>query len=169
MAKYLCLCLLAFVSLAIMISGTWLTANIFWELGPLIEDGYQIIGVDEIKREIFLGLKLAILPLPACLSFGLFFSVCTRSAIQAVSLALGTGLLLDIFKSALGNLQHYIFFSFQPSLIDHSYLKDVQRIVSGFSDVLIDDRIHQLNLIVPLPEAFILLIITIIVIHRRNL
>jgi ABC-type transport system involved in multi-copper enzyme maturation permease subunit len=169
MAKYFFLCILAFLSLVILLSGTWLTANLFWDLGPLIEDGYQIIGVEEIKREIYQGLKLALLPLPACLSFGLLFSVCARSAIQAVCLALGAGLLLDVFKPALGDLQHYIFFSFQPSLIDHSYLKDVQRIVSGFSDVLIDDRIHQLNLIVPFPEALLFLIITIIVIHRRNL
>ena len=92
-----------------------------------------------------------------------------RSAIQAVSLALGAGLFLDIFKSAFGDVQHLIFSSFQPSLIDHSYLNDVQRIVSGYSDVLIDDRIHQLNLWVPIPEALLFLLITLIVIHRRNL
>ncbi len=168
-AKYLSLCLLTFLSVIITLLCTWLAANLLWSLGPLIEDGYQIIGVDEIIREIFLGLKLALLPLPACLAFGLLFSVCARSAIQAVSLSLGTGLILDIFKPVLGNFQHYIFCSFQPSLIDHSYLSDVQRIVSGYSDVFMDDRIHQLNLWVPIPEALIFLLITLIVINRRNL
>ena len=123
----------------------------------------------EINKEIILGLKLALLPLPACLAFGLVFSVCARSAMQAVSLAIGAGLLLDIFKSAFGDLRHFIFSSFQPSLIDHSYLKDVQRIVSGYSDVMLDDRIHQLNLWVPIPEALFFLFITLIVINRRNL
>ncbi|NLD37174.1 MAG: ABC transporter permease [Desulfatiglans sp.] len=168
-AKYLVLCLMAFVSILITILCTWLTAGLFWELGPVIEDGYQIICVDEIKKEIFLGLKLALLPIPACLGFGLIFSVLARSAIQAVSLAIGAGLLLDIFKSLFGRFTYFIFSSFQPALNDHSYLKDVQRIVSGYSDVLVDDRIHQLNLWVPIPEAIILLIISLIIINRRSL
>lgn len=168
-AKYVSLCLLALFSVIVTLLSTWPAANLFWDLGPLIEDGYQIIGVHEIHREIILGLKLALLPLPACLAFGLLFSVCARSAIQAVSLAIGAGLVLDIFKSMLGDFQHFIFSSFQPSLIDHSYLNDVQRIVSGYSDVLIDNRIHHLNLLVPIPEALFFLFISLIVIHRRNL
>ena len=81
-AKYVSLCLLALFSVIVTLLSTWLAANLFWDLGPLIEDGYQIIGVNEIHREIILGLKLALLPLPACLAFGLMFSVCARSAIQ---------------------------------------------------------------------------------------
>ena len=65
LAKYLTLCILASLSVILTVFITWLAANFFWDLGPLIEDGYQIIGVDEIKKEIFLGLKLALLPLPA--------------------------------------------------------------------------------------------------------
>lgn len=168
-AKYVSLCLLAFFSVMVTLLSTWLAAALFWDLGPLIEDGYQIIGVHEMHREIMLGLKLALIPLPACLAFGLLFSVCARSAIQAVSLAIGAGLFLDIFKSALGDLQHFIFSSFQPSLIDHSYLTDVQRIVSGYSDVLMDNRIHQLNLWIPIPEALFILLVTLIVTNRRNL
>lgn len=168
-SKYLSLCLLAFLSVIVTLLCTWLAANLLWDLGPLIEDGYEIIGVHEINREIILGLKLALLPLPACLAFGLMFSVFARSAMQAVCLAIGAGLFLDIFKSAFGNFQHYIFSSFQPSLIDHSYLNDVQCIVSGYSDVFIDDRIHRLNLWVPIPEALFFLIITLIIMHRRNL
>lgn len=168
-SRYLSLCVLALLSIIVTLLGTWLAANLLWDLGPLIEEGYEIIGVSEINREIILGLKLALLPLPACLAFGLMFSVFARSAMQAVSLAIGAGLFLDIFKSALGNFQYYFFSSFQPSLIDHSYLKDVQRIVSGYSDVLIDDRIHQLNLWVPVPEALLFLIITLIIMNRRNL
>lgn len=168
-SKYLSLCFLALLSVIVTLSCTWLAANLFWDLGPLIEDGYQIIGVNEINKEIILGLKLALLPLPACLAFGLLFSVCARSAVQAISLAIGAGLLLDILKSTLGNFQHFIFSSFQPALIDHSYLKDVQRIVSGYSDVFIDDRIHQLNIWVPIPEALFFLLFVLIVIHRRTL
>lgn len=168
-SKYLSMCFLALLSVLVTLSFTWLAANLFWDLGPLIEDGYQIIGVNEINKEIILGLKLALLPLPACLAFGLLFSVCARSAVQAISLAVGAGLLLDIFKSALGDFQHFIFCSFQPALIDHSYLKDVQRIVSGYSDVLMDDRICQLNMWVPIPEALFFLLLALIVIQRRNL
>ena len=161
--------LLALLSIFVTLLCAWLCADLLWDLGPVIEDGYELIGIDEINKEIILGLKLALIPFPACLAFGLLFSVFARSATQAVSMAIGAGLVLDIFKSTLGYLQHYIFSSFQPSLFDHSYLKDVQRIVSGYSDVLIDERIHQLNLWVPIPEALVFLIITLIVIHRRNL
>jgi ABC-type transport system involved in multi-copper enzyme maturation permease subunit len=169
LAKYLSLCFLSGLSIVVTLLSTWLAASLFWDLGPLIEDGYQIIGVNEINKEIILGLKLSLLPLPACLAFGLLVSVCARSAIQAISMVIGAGLLLDIFKSALGDFQYFIFSSFQPALIDHSYLRDVKQIVSGYSDVLIDNRIHQLNIWVPIPEALLFLLLTLIVVHRRNL
>ena len=57
LAKYISLCLLALFSIIITLSGTWLAANLLWDLGPLIEDGYQIIGVGEINAEIILGFK----------------------------------------------------------------------------------------------------------------
>ena len=168
-AKYVSLLVIAMISVLITLAVTWFLAGLLWELGPVIEDGYQIIDVPEIKKEIILGVRLAITPLPACIALGLLFSVISRSAIQAVSLAIGAGLILDVLKPVFGNIRYYIFSSFQPSLMDHSYLNEVHRIVCGYSDVLVDDRIHQLNLWVPIPEALFFLIITLIVINRRNL
>ncbi len=168
-AKYIILLITALVSLLITLSVTWAAAGLLWELGPVIEEGYQIIGVPEIKEEISLGLKLALIPLPASIALGLFFSVISKTAIQAISLSVGAGLILDVLKTFFENFQYYIFSSFQPSFFDNSYLNDVQRIVSGYSDVLIDERIHRLNMLVPVPEALFLFFLTLTIIKRRNL
>ena len=55
----------------------------------------------------------------------------------------------------LGDFAYYIYASFQPSLIDQSYLQDVSRLVRGYSDVLIDERVMLLNNWVPLPALLI--------------
>jgi len=168
-AKLLVLHALALLSLLALLLCGWLLATALWELGPVVEDGFEIIGEAAIREEIRRGLLLAILPLPACLALGLLISVLARSAAQALALALGLALLLDVFKGALGDGAHYVFASFQPSLLDQSYLADVARIVRGYSDVLIDPAILQLNLWLPLPQALALFALALLLIVRRRL
>lgn len=141
----------------------------FWELGPVVEDGFEIIDEAMIRQEIRSGLWLALTPLPAALSLGTLISVAARSATQAVGLAVGLALLLDVFKSAAGNTAQYVYATFQPSLIDASYLSDVARIVRGYSDVLIDPTFLQLNIWVPIPQAVVFVIVALLLIGRRRL
>jgi ABC-type transport system involved in multi-copper enzyme maturation permease subunit len=167
-AKLVQLHLTAALALALVIGTTWLLSGWLWEFGPVVEDGFELIGEREIQAEILLGLRLALLPFPAVIAFGLMISVLTSSTTQAVTAALGINLALDIFKATLGENAYYLYASFQPALIDQSYLGEVSSIVRGFSDVLIDERVLQLNTWIPLPQMLLLVLVTLLLVRRRT-
>jgi hypothetical protein len=169
LAKLCYLHLLAILSLLLVLVAAWTLSGLLWEFGAVVEDGFELIGVEEIQTEIILGLQLALLPIPAAIAFGLLVSVLAQNAVQAVSTAMGITLALDIFKTLLGNISHYIYVSYQPSLIDQSYLKEVSRLVRGYSDVLIDERVLNLNLWVPIPEMLVLVGLALFFVRRRNI
>ncbi len=169
LAKLCYLHILALTSLVLLLGVAWFLSGALWDFTAVVEDGFELIGVAEIRQEILLGLQLALLPIPAAIAFGLLISVLAQNAVQAVSIALGITLALDIFKTLLGNLSHYIYVSYQPSLIDQSYLKEVSRLVRGYSDVLIDERVLQLNLWVPLPEMLVLVAVALVIVRRREI
>jgi len=169
LAKLVHLHLLALLAIIILWFVTAATSAWFWQFGPVVEDGFELISEAEILREIALGLALALTPLPAAIAFGVLVSVCTVSATQAVTSALGITLALDIFKSVLGDVAYYLYATFQPSLLDQSYLQDVSRLVRGYSDVLINERILQLNLWVPWPQLIVFVVLALIVVQRRKL
>ena len=81
--------------------ASWCAASLFYEFAPVVEDGYEIIGVAEMRAEILVGLKLALVPLPAVVAFGIFVSTWARSAAAAVGVAFGATLGLDLFKGLL--------------------------------------------------------------------
>lgn len=168
-AKLIHLHVLAVLSLLLLILVSYGLSGLFWQFAPVVEDGFELISEAEILQEIRLGLQLAIYPIPAAIAFGLLISVSAQSATQAITTALGITLAIDIFKGLLGNFSHYIYASFQPSLIDQSYLQDVSRLVRGYSDVLIDERVQQLNTWVPLPALLIFLALIIVIVQRRKI
>ncbi len=169
LAKFAALNVFAVLSVLATLLVAVVMSLLFWEFGPVVEDGYELIGVDEIQAEIQLGLQLALIPLPASLALGLLVATATRTAIQAVAAAIGVTLSLDVFKGVLGDAAHYIYATFQPSLIDQSYLQDVARLVRGYSDVLVDPRLQQLNMLVPIPEALLFLVLALIIASRSRL
>jgi len=158
----------ALLSIGVLLLCSWWFAGLFWEYGPVVEDGFELISVAEIQTEIHSGLLLALLPLPAAIAFGLLVSVSAQSATQAVTTALGLTLAMDIFKTLLGDYGYYLYARFQPSLLDQSYLQDVSRLVRGYSDVLIDERMHQLNLWVPLPTLLVFIILALIIVRVKK-
>lgn len=168
-AKLIHLHILAILSLLLLLGISFLLSGMLWEYGAIVEDGFELISEQEIQEEIRLGLYLALLPLPAAIAFGLLVSVSAQSATQAVSTALGITLLIDIFKGLFGDFSNYLYASFQASLIDQSYLQSVSRIVRGYSDVLIDDHVLQLNMWVPLPALLLFLSVTLWLVQRRNI
>lgn len=161
--------IIALLSLLLMLVMATAASAWFWEFGPVVEDGYELIGSREIREEFRLGLTLALLPLPAAISFATLIAVLSRTATQAVTTALGATLALDIFKGMLGNASQYLYATFQPSLIDQSYLNDVSRLVRGYSDVLLDPSFLQLNQWVPLPQMLLFLLLSLVLITRRRL
>jgi len=169
LAKLLTVFLLALATLGLMSAAIGIITAMLWDFGPVVEDGYELISSAEIRTEVALGLRLAIIPLPAALAFGLLVSVLAQSATQAVTSALGITLAMDIFKGVLGERAYYLYASFQPSLIDQSYLQDVSRLVRGYSDVMIDNRVLQLNEWVPFPEALMFIVLALLIVRRKTL
>jgi ABC-type transport system involved in multi-copper enzyme maturation permease subunit len=169
LAKLLHLHLLALLSLLLLIAVSYGLSGSLWQFGAIIEDGFELISEAEIRQEIALGLRLALLPIPASIAFGLLVSVTANSATQAVTAALGITLAMDIFKAMLGDFAYYLYASFQPSLLDQSYLQQVSRIVRGYSDVLVDDRVMQLNQWVPFPALLVFVALALWVIQRRKI
>ncbi len=168
-AKLIHLHLLALLSVLLLLTVSYFLGSMLWEYGAIVEDGFELISEPEIQREIILGLQLALLPIPAAIAFGLLVSVSAQSATQAVTTALGITLAIDIFKGLLGNWANYIYASFQPSLIDQSYLQSVSRLVRGYSDVLIDDRVLQLNMWAPLPALLLFFAAALWIVQRRKI
>jgi len=167
-AKLIHLHVLATLSVLLSLLAAWLLAGVFWEYGAVVEDGFELIGEDQIRAEIGTGLRLALIPLPAAIAFGLLVSVCAQSATQAVTTALGITLAIDIFKALLGDFAYYLYATFQPSLLDQSYLRDVSRIVRGYSDVLIEQRLLELNTWVPFPALILFFGITLWVVRVKK-
>lgn len=157
------------LSVVLMLLIILLVANGLWEFGPVVEDGYELIGTQEIHAEIRLGLILALMPLPTAIALGMLVSVSTSSATQAITAALGLTLALDIFKGLMGDVSDYLYVSYQASLINASYLSDVSRLVQGFSDVMIDPAALQLNQWAPWPQMLVLVIASLIVVQYRKL
>ena len=168
-AKLIHLHLLALLSVLLLLSTSYLLSGILWEFSAIVEDGFELISEQEIREEIWLGLRLALVPLPAAIAFGLLISVSTQSATQGVTTALGITLAIDIFKGLLGDMANYLYASFQPSLIDQSYLQSVSRIVRGYSDVLIDDSVLQLNMWVPFPALVLFFAAGLWIVQRRKI
>ena len=160
---------LALMGVGILIVSSYLLSGLLWEFGPVVEDGFELISEAEIRDEITLGLRLALTPLPAAIALGLLLSVLANTATQAVVSALGITLAMDIFKGMLGDYAYYLYASFQPALIDQSYLQDVSRLVRGYSDVLIDDRFIELNYWVPIPTLLVLVTASLIFVQTRKL
>jgi hypothetical protein len=169
LVKLTLLHLLALCSVLLLVLGSWLLSSALWELGPVIEDGYELISEGEILDEIHLGLRLALLPLPAAIAFGALLSVVAHSAMQSLSLALGLTLAFDVFKTSLGDISGYVYARFQPSLIDASYLNDVARLARGYSDVLIDERLLTLNTWIPLPTFMLFLALSLFAVRTKAL
>ena len=168
-AKLIHLHLLAVLSIILLLSSAYLLSDFLWEFGPIVEDGFELISESEIRFEIALGLELALIPLPAAIAFGLLVSICAQSATQAVTTALGITIAIDIFKGMMGDFAQYVYASFQPSLLDQSYLQDVSRLVRGYSDVLIDDRMVQLNTWVPWPTLFLFIVVSMLLIRQKKM
>lgn len=161
--------LLAVTAFLLLLLVTYASCKLFWDFGPVVEDGYELISVAEIHTEIWLGLKLALLPLPATLAFGMLVSVAAQSATQSVVSALGLLLGFDVLKGILGDAARYIFAWYQPSILDESYLSDVARLVRGYSDVLIDAELQTLNLWTPWPALLLFVVAAVVLIKGKRL
>ncbi len=169
LAKLLRLHILGVLSLGLLGLAAWAGSALIWDFGPVVEDGFELISEQEILYEIHLGLLMAVIPLPAVIGFGVLVSVAAQSATQAVTVALGATLAMDIFKALLGERAWYLYATFHPSVLDQSYLREVSRLVRGFSDVLVEDRFFIYNGWIPLVSVVVFVAAALLLVSRRGL
>ncbi len=141
-------------------------AAAFADFGPVTEEGLEIWSASDVRSELLIAVAGSLITLPAIVAFGLLVGSCARSATQSVAVALGLSIVWDMAKSSLGRAAAWGYASYQPTLVDTSYLREVGQMARGFSDFR---DVEALNFIVPLPEAALFLVLTLAVTVRRKL
>jgi ABC-type transport system involved in multi-copper enzyme maturation permease subunit len=169
LAKFTALCAIGLLSLLLVVLASSSAGAVFYKFGGVVEDGYEIFSASEVRREIALGLLAAGITLPATAALGLVVSAAARSATESAAVAIPLVLAFDVLKGLAGEVGNCIFLSFQPTLLDHSYLKEVTKLARGFSDAGYTDELMRRNLAVPLPEAVALLVVALWIVRRRKM
>ena len=141
----------------------------FYEFGPLVEDGYQLMSSGELRTELILAVVSILPPLLALYVFGLFVSGISRSPAGAVGVALSLFLAFDLFKEVLGPSRYWVFASFVPSLVDSSAMQEMVGLAHGYSDAGFAPGLLRMSLVLPGPEALVLFLVAGWVLSRRSL
>jgi hypothetical protein len=149
--------------------GAWATSAWLFDFGPLVEDGYELLSMQELMDELQIAVVAAIPPLIATYAFGLFISALGRSATGAVGLCLAVFLGFDLFKEVIGDGQVWVFATFVPSLVDKSCLHEMAGIAHGYSDSGYPDEVLRMNHLMPWPQAAALIAATCLIVRRRSL
>jgi len=155
----------------LLITGlaSWIAANAWFQFGPLVEHGYQILSADELSYETSRAALASVGPLLGLWAFGLAVSSFTTSSAVAVGLTLTGFLGFDLFKQVLGDGQRWVFASFAPSLVDSSAMEELTQVARGLSDAGFTQRLWAMNMILPWPQAALLLALAWVVTARRSL
>lgn len=168
-AKVLSVHLLAIIAIILAFAACYFLAGLLWTYESVVEEGYELIGEVEIRSEIFLGIGLALITIPAAITMGMLVSVCVHSPVQSTVITLAILMVYGFFQPYFGSLAEYCFLTFTPLLFDTSYLREVSDIVRGFSDVYVSDSSIQLNLWVPIVQALGFCVLIYVVATRRRL
>lgn len=149
--------------------ASWIAATLFFEFGPLVEFGFELASAAELNAELRLAVLATLPPLYAAWCFGLLVSSLVRGPIFAVSASLLLLLGFDLFKGVLGEGQYWVFAAFAPSFVDSSYMGEMSAIAAGMSDAVFAEELFRMNLILPWPEAALLLALACAALSRRTL
>jgi len=160
----LCLAVIVLTGLA-----AWLASAAFFEFGPLVEFGFELASAAELNAELQRAVLATLPPLYAAWCFGLLVSSLVRGPIFAVSASLLLLLGFDLFKGVLGEGQYWVFAAFAPSFVDSSYMGEMSAIAAGMSDAVFPEELFRMNMIVPWPEAALLLTLACAALSRRTL
>ena len=101
-AKFLIGCSYSVVLTATVAIMSWVTTIVFGDLYGIQVGGELLYTTDDMVRAYFAGALLALAPQWAGVALGLLFSSLTRHASTAVSLSIGTWIVLDLVKYPLG-------------------------------------------------------------------
>lgn len=149
--------------------GAWLCARYYFDFGPLVEDGYELLSVEELSGELRVAVLAALPALFGLYCFGLLVSSLCRSAILAVGSSLILFFVFDLFKDPMREAQYWVFASFSPSFFDGSAMKEMAGMARGFSDAGYPPGLLEMNLWLPWPQAAIMITLAAVVLSRRSL
>jgi ABC-type transport system involved in multi-copper enzyme maturation permease subunit len=149
--------------------GAFLSASVLFEFGPVVENNYELVSSIELRTELTRAISATLPPLLCTWAFGLLVSALLGSGTAAVSVGLAIYLGFDLFKEVLGEGQYWVFAAFNPSFVDHSFLKEFSNIARGFSDAGYSESLYGLNLWLPWPQAALMLGLACWVTSRRAL
>ena len=149
--------------------GAWLAARHWFDFGPLVEDGVTILEVHELLSELSYAVLAALPALWGVHTFGLFVSSLSRTSTGAVASSISLFLAFDLFKEALGQSRFWVFASYAPSFVDSSAMEAMAGVALGYSDAFYAKELWRMNLILPWPQALLLVFLAALVIRRRRL
>jgi hypothetical protein len=151
----------ALVACAMLVTAGSALAAAAWlyDFGPVVEDGYELVGTSELYRELTLATAATLPPLVGTFCFGLLVSSFARTGTGAVAGALALYLGFDLFKEVLGERQYFVFAAFNPSFVDNSCLKELAGIARGFSDAGYPESLYYQNAWLPWPQAVLMLVL----------
>lgn len=142
----------------VLISGVaaWASAAVLFDFGPLVEHGFELLSVETFREELQRAVIATIPPLLANWTFGLAVSANARSPSMALGASLAAYLGFDLFKQVLGDGQWWIFASFAPSFSDSSAMQEMTGVARGLSDAGYSEALYNKNMLLPWPEALLL-------------
>ena len=155
--------------LAVTGLGAWLAANALFVFGPLVEHGYELASAAELDAELARAALATWPPLLATWTFGLLVSAACRTPAGSVGAALALFLGFDLFKEVLGDGQYWVFAAFNPSFVDTSCMQQMAGVARGLSDAGYTQTLYRMNMVLPWPEALILVTLTWWITARRSL
>lgn len=150
-------------------AGALLAAHRWFDFGPLVEDGYEILSASEVAHELRTAVLLALPALWGVHAFALLVSSLARGSTGAVASCVTLFLAFDLFKDVLGRGQHWVFASFAPTFVDTSALYEAVGVAYGYSDAGFAEGLVRMNLVVPWLWVLATLALAVLVVKRRRI
>ncbi|MFT7670176.1 MAG: hypothetical protein ACI8X5_002883 [Planctomycetota bacterium] len=161
--------LLVFLVVALSALGAWLPSMMWFDFGPLMEDGYLILDAAEVRHELMLSIASALPALWAIHTFGLLVSSISRGATIAVASTVAVFLAFDLFKGSLGEARYWFFATYSPSFVDDSAMREMVGLAHGYSDAGFPESLLRMSFVLPGPQALLFALIAASILTRRRL
>ncbi len=109
-----------------------------FELGPIVEDGFEMATAQELWRDVAFSVAAALPSWIAIGSFSLLISTSVSTTGAAVAIGLIPLVLFDFVQGLLGDSWRHVFFTHLPFLGGDSPLAMLPEIARGYSDVFFE-------------------------------
>jgi hypothetical protein len=133
-AKLASLFVVVTAAFALMLAVAIAAAALLFDLGPIVEEGYEMATRAELWKNFALATSAALPAFLAAGCFGLFLSAVTRGTGVAVAATLVPFALLDFLRGLFGESAQWIFVTYVPFLGKQSTLARLENVARAYSD-----------------------------------